>query len=595
MISKNNGKFFKKISPQDFQRFKKVGQRWNNEKDSLPYPKSKIPAGFNTNQMIKHNYIYWHQMFNARQLLCLSTLLRAIDEEDNQILKEMLLSGFFTTLESNNCFTRHRSDANKTEGVFARHDFQPKATFAEGNVWGTTYGKCTFEKCFDKAFEGKVFCHKPYDRRVRGGKVISEPRDEVIILNDNSHINCGNSQDLTPSNCDIVITDPPYAGNVNYSELADFFYVWLRLVLNKKYPWFSPEITPKAEEIVENETRGKTVEEYEEGLSAVWKKCYDCLDHSGILSFTFHHAESSAWEALLESLCNAGFVIEAIYPIHGESETSLHLQGKQAISYDLIHVCKKRTEENGRKRSWAGVRQEIRRKAREEIKLIESGRYGEGQLLEADINIVLTGKCLELYSKHYGNIVDYKNEVVPLSSALTSIRMTVEQLVNQQNPLPSELENIDPISYVYLTCLCDRKEIKSDEVHKATRGILEPDALFKAGVIIKWRGKRGRSYYVKLPDERIKDLEKTFGKRDKYAGGQAFLFPEMEQEWFDNIPLVDVIHYLMALAIVGENIAPWLNTFKTVLVPVRVALEYLMQRNPTFQDPIQKVMNLIEV
>ena len=90
-------------------------------------------------------------------------------------------------------------------------------------------------------------------------------------------------------------------------------------------------------------------------------------------------------------------------------------------------------------------------------------------------------------------------------------------------------------------------------------------------------------------------MEKVFGKRDKYAGGQAFLFPEMEQEWFDGIPLVDVIHYLMALAIVGENIAPWLDTFKTVLVPVRVALEYLMQRNATFQEPIQKIMNLIEV
>ena len=44
---------------------------------------------------------------------------------------------------------------------------------------------------------------------------------------------------------DIVITDPPYAGNVNYSELADFFYVWLRLILKDKYPQFLPEHTPK--------------------------------------------------------------------------------------------------------------------------------------------------------------------------------------------------------------------------------------------------------------------------------------------------------------------------------------------------------------
>lgn len=119
-------------------------------------------------------------------------------------------------------------------------------------------------------------------------------------------------------------------------------------------------------------------------------------------------AEGSAWESLLESLCNAGFVIEAIYPIHGESESSLHLQDKQSISYDLIHGCKKRNG-NGetKKRSWAGVRQEIRKRAREEIQMIEAGRYGNEKLSPADLNIILIGKCLELYSKHYGAIVDH--------------------------------------------------------------------------------------------------------------------------------------------------------------------------------------------
>src|SRR4030043_403815 len=219
--------------------------------------------------------------------------------------------------------------------------------------------------------------------------------------------------------------------------------------------------------------------------------------------FTFHHSEGSAWESLLESLCNAGFVIEAIYPIHGESESSLHLMDKQAISYDLIHVCKKR---NGagetKKRSWAGIRKEIRQKAREEIAMIETGRYGKEKLSPADINIILIGKCLELYSKHYGLIVDYKNEPVPLKNALKAIKMMVEQLVSSEQPLPSELEHLDPVSYVYLTCLCDRLEIQSDEVHKATRGILEPADLIKAGVMRKGRAKRGRTNEDKNTIER---------------------------------------------------------------------------------------------
>src|SRR3972149_2326279 len=102
----------------------------------------------------------------------------------------------------------------------------------------------------------------------------------------------------------VVDNSPPYADNVNYSELADFFYVWLRLILAKTYPQFAPAITPKSEEIIENPTRGKTSEDYEKGLTEVWRRSYESLEDDGLMVFTFH------------------------------------LQAKQAISYDLIHVCK---------------------------------------------------------------------------------------------------------------------------------------------------------------------------------------------------------------------------------------------------------------
>lgn len=69
----------------------------------------------------------------------------------------------------------------------------------------------------------------------------------------------------------------------------------------------------------------------------------------------------------------------------------------------------------------------------------------------------------------------------------------------------------------------------------------------------------------------------------------------MEEERFDNVALVDIIHYLMGLANASENLRLWLNEFKQVVPQVRVALEYLKIRNPTFQVPIQKILSLIEV
>ena len=146
--------------------------------------------------------------------------------------------------------------------------------------------------------------------------------------------------------------------------------------------------------------------------------------------------------------------------------------GAMLISYDLVHLCKKSNISLKDKVTWAGIKQEIRRKERDEVRAIESGKYGHDALSQQDVNIVLIGKCLELYSKNYGNIVDHENKEFPLIKALSEIRMIVDQFVAKEHPLPSELSDIDPESYVYLTCLCDRKEIKAVDVHKATRGII---------------------------------------------------------------------------------------------------------------------------
>jgi adenine-specific DNA methylase len=603
-IHHNNGKFFKRITPSDLKRYQDAEIRWEEEKNFLSYPKSEIPEGFNTNQMIKHNYHYWHQMFNPRQLLCLSTLLKAIGEEENQVLKEMLLSAYFQALRNNCMFCFYNPDRAELEPLFSRKDYAPPATVCENNVFGKEYGRGSFSSVIEKIVKGKEFCWRPFDRRYIGmnknkpilkdvypNEVIctKEEIDEVLCM-DSKTI----SQEKISSNFDLIITDPPYADNVNYSEVADFFYVWLRLILGKKYTAFAPEYTPKAEEIIEHQIRGKSLEDFKNDLSLVFKKSGALMKDNGLLVFTYHHQANEAWSAVLESLFTSGFYVEAAYPYESDARKS-GAMGAQKIAYDIIHVCRKR---NGnyetKQRSWATVRQEIRQKAREEIKLIESGRYGSERLSMADVNIILIGKCLEIYSKHYGLIVDYKGDVVPLGDALSMIRIMVEQIVSAQQPLPSELEHVDPVTYVYLTCLCDRKEIQSDEVHKVTRGLIEPEVLMKAGVIRKGRAKRGRTYEVKLPGERFKELQKVFENRTK-SSGQILLFPELEEARFERVALVDVIHYLMDLAEARENLIQHLREFQSVLPQIRVSLSYLKEKNPTFQEPINKILALIEV
>lgn len=595
VISKNNGKFFKRFSSADLAKYQSAVDAWNKCKDKLLYPKSEIPVGAETQRLHEHHYKSWHQMFNERQLLALSTLLTKIGEEENQILKEMLLSALFSSLEANSMFTRYDTSRSTAAGLFARHDYQPKITICENNVFGAEYGRGTFTNAFAKVIEGKEFNHIPYDRAIssEGENYFVNNNEKVFSNKQNTKLLCKSSASISEdaSDLEFIITDPPYAGNVNYSELADYFYVWLRLALKNIYPHFQPENTPKVEEVVENKTRGKSATDFKEGLKNVFMEAHRVSKEEAPLIFTFHHAEDSAWEALLDAVCEAGYYIEAVYPIHGEAENSLHLMNNEAISYDLIHVCKKRTEEITKTRSWAGVRQEIRRRAKEEISLIENGRYGNEPLPPSDVNILLIGKCLELYSKHYKAIVDYKDQPVPLHEALKEIKMMVDQLTSKESELPSELENIDPPSYIYYTTLYAKKEIKVDEVSKSVRGIIDPAELKEHNLIIKRRESRDRTYYVKQPAERLNELKQKFNKEPDL--NQPQLFDGDETVLPEKILLVDVIHLLLGMAEAGDNILPWLEKFSGLRPQIRASLEYFIKRDK-FTTSAKRVLSLID-
>jgi len=593
LLTRNNGKFFKRITAADLARYQQACQTWGREKDRLPYPKSKVPDGQETHRLLEHHFLCWHQLLNPRQLLSLSTLLKALDDEPNQTLKEMLLCAFSSTLEANNMFTRNRASRNSPGGtapggIFSRHDFQPKSTFCEQNVWGTgVSGTNTFLQRRDILLDGIGFrdCFRDYGS--------SEPRDPVR-----------NGAELAPYSAaklrldshavDFVVTDPPYVGNVNYAELMDFFYAWDRLLLAPRYPAFAPEETPKAEECIKNPSRGKTSEDFEACLTAVFCGCHRVLKDDGLLVFTFHHSEEGAWEALLRSVCNANFEVVGVYPVHGESETSMNLMGTEGIAYDLIHVCRKRDQQATiEARSWAGVRQEVRRNARQEIERIEGRRYGREPLPAADVRIILIGKCLELYSRHYGAVVDHEGKEVELGTALEEIRMMVDQLVTREQPLPPELQDVDPESYIYLTALCGQREIKGDDVHKATRGIMEIDVLRNAGLIIKGRTGRGRTYEVRSPRERHNELWEKFGD----AGGpvQHTLFGEEVSRNQRRVLFIDKVHFLMGVAEGGENLMPWLQRFRGDAPQIKAACEYLSERRREWGPTLKKILNLMDL
>ncbi|NVM22146.1 MAG: DUF1156 domain-containing protein [Desulfobacterales bacterium] len=594
-----NGKFFMRFSASDKARLQQAEQLWAKNRHHLPYPKSKIPRGAETGRLLEHHYNYWHEMFSPRQLLALSTLLWAIMAEPNETMQEMLMSIMTTTLDANNLFCRFRSKAGMRSpfgGLFSRHDFQPKATTCEINVFGAREEYGPYCSNFGKLRVGKTYNVSPFDRR------IIDRRTETVQSSESTfsgswNLHSESSMSLENINATLAITDPPYVGNVNYAELSDFFYVWLRLALKYRYPHFAPEYAPKAEEVIENRIRGKRIEDFYQNLGKVFCRVHQTLPDHGSLVFTFHHTDQQGtiWEGLLEALCDTGFEIIAVYPIHGESESSLHLMDKENVSYDLIHVCRKRRSDP-QKRSWAGIRQEVRRRARAELEAVQKGRYGNAPLLPTDVRLICIGKCLQEYSAHYGHVVDHKGNPLDLHFALQDIGTMVDQLVTKERPLPPELEDIDPISYAWFRVLLEiRREVKVDEVNKALRAMrVSADDLKKAGLIIRGRTGRGRTYEVKQPDERLNALLEKL-KSPKTSGGiQGSLFDDAGDAVVRDLKLVDLIHLLIGLADAGESVGPWLERFSGERPKVRAALHFIEAVRPDWRGPISRILPLVD-
>ncbi len=586
-VWQQGGKYFARHGAADEALYARVEKCWEENSASLPWPKSRVPSGEKTKtHLIGHHYIYWHQMFLPRQLLALSSILQAIGKESDEKCRNLLLLAFSASTERNNAMCRYFNDRNTIQGSFDRHDFAPKNRPAENSVWGFASVRGTFPNMFGRLLEGVRFQRKVYDWDVK--RLDTDDRifwSQEVIDGEGSSLECGDSRELIPQQPGLssaVVTDPPYADNVNYSELADFFYVWLRLLLKSEHPFFSPEYCPKVPEIVENKSRGFSNADFRDGLKDVFARAEQTLAPDGLLVFTYHHSGTEQWVDLCDAVCLAGYVIECVYPVHGEKESSLNLRDNESISYDLVHVCRKRRPEDvATKRSWAACVSSCASGRVTKSPASKRGRYGGQPLLPPDVRMVLIGKCLEVYSRHYGAVLDWDGQPLPMRAALQDIRVMVEHVVSRDMPLPAELETADALSQVWLLALCDKREVSVDSISKLTRGIFEVSDLtrHKPSILRKGRMKGGRTYEVLTPLERLESLRSALRETAPTAE-QLGLFAVDAAGARQGPNLVDVLHLLIAHAEEGERLDLLVERFRGQREALRAALEYLQQRDP---------------
>ncbi len=341
-------KVYEPMNEYDRRLEEEVAQKYRSVVQALP--RVRVQSGYNTDQMIKHNYLYWHELFSDRHILCITKLADAIRTLENHDIRRLFACLFSGTLEFNNLFTSFKGEGTgAVRHMFANHVLKPELMPIEANLWGTSKSSgafsCLYHSRIERALEYKANPTEVVIDSYSGAKAggfnrplsapISKTYREFQNIRDSVYLSQGDSgcTDIPDGSVDVVVSDPPFFDNVHYSQLADFFYYWLNHVLNLSLR----DSTRCPAEVQDTDAALFTSK-----LTSVFAECRRVLKDNGLFIFSYHHARHDGWTAIHRAIRHAGFVCTRSYPIKAEMSVSMPLQqAKSPIHLDLILVCRK--------------------------------------------------------------------------------------------------------------------------------------------------------------------------------------------------------------------------------------------------------------
>ena len=197
----------------------------------------------------------------------------------------------------------------------------------------------------------KAYCYEPFEVSSFGnrktlipvpGEWIGEYCNKMSPKKRGVDLRCqsATAADLSPSSLDAVLTDPPYFGNVQYAELMDFCYVWLRRLVGADHAVFQQASTRHHDELTENTSMGRGVAHFTEGLSAVFQRMARALKPGAPLAFTYHHNQIEAYYPLAVAILDASLTCSASLPCPAEMGGSIHINGTGSSVVDTVFVCR---------------------------------------------------------------------------------------------------------------------------------------------------------------------------------------------------------------------------------------------------------------
>ena len=539
-VRSDKNKKYKALDQDDRETVQEIRERYEKEKDEWLIPTQSIPEGDKTKALLNYNYEQFEELFTPRQLLAFSTLFKEAKEIEDNNLSEFLILAISNCLRFNSklCTWDYRRQLGVN--VFKRHAYVPRAQPVEGNPINELGGRTSINNFYESVVKGKKYCQDPFEKvkntttgETVSHEILNEDVDPDRLLNLQSKTSELMEED--DESVDYVITDPPYYDNVQYSELSDYFYSWLHHALQDEYEEFEPQLVPKAREIVANKQAKKDEEFFIESLSNVFEECHRVLKNDGEMVFTYHHNKNEAWSVILKAIIDSGFTVTGAYPVQSERSNNPHITDLDNAEYDILIFANK--EETSEETTLDELRQDLFFELKD---IANEERERHQNLSQADLGVILRGKCMYYYSKHYPQV--YSNgERVTIDEALDTVDSVIEQVVEGSVNLP---DSIDPFTEAY-AAFCKRGAEEYDSLNKhllaknLNVGDLENESLVK--------GPREKKEPV-TADERITYIEGKLNKNGKDG---------------DELLDIDKVQYLFHLYKTDQNTVEYLKEWKT--------------------------------
>ena len=352
-----HGQFFRSPSEDDLARIEQADQI-RKELDFGDQADFKVEDGPKSGDLLRHAIPNYLDVFSSRQLLYLNHAIRQLQHYTgiDKLSLGMLVS---TSLEFNSMLCGYKGWYKRRPGairhVFALHAYSLQYTALENNPVNSQKASGNLRQLFhDRIERGRMWSLAPVERRFKDdGKTelvkisgeldngtevlrqsdLAESQRRFLLIQGDS---C--SLPIEANSIDLIITDPPYYDNVQYSDLAAFFRVWLTRLLPEAANWQYDESR------IAVSTHGRDGDnQFMAGLAGIFAECGRVLKpQNGRMVFTFHHWDPNAWTELTVALKLSDFILKNAYVVHSEHPISVHIRDLRAIKHDCVLVLASR-------------------------------------------------------------------------------------------------------------------------------------------------------------------------------------------------------------------------------------------------------------